>query len=143
MTGLGMTFGSLPAANALSSYLKHKAQTDPEYSEGAVKKFFRRYPELAAIGGAGAGLGLLTHRPIPTKLYNLVAGIGSHVEGAIPHVKHADFKDFALDTMIWPMALGGPHLTHKIVGSALDQATFAGLGRLSKRKGEAKINEEK
>jgi hypothetical protein len=138
--GLALTFGAPIATGVLSDYLQKKRMTDPEYQEGTVKSFIRKYKEPAQLLAAGAGLGLLTGRPIPTKLYNMGASGLKALEKAIPHAKMGSITDTALDTLIWPLAMGGPNLAHRLVGSVIDQTAFAGLKRLSNKRSKDKLS---
>ena len=134
------TFGGPLATGMLSDYLQKKRMTDPEYQEGDIKGFIRKYKEPAQLLTAAAGLGLLAKRPIPTKLYNMAATGLKSLENIIPHVKMGEISDFALDTLVWPLAMGGPHLAHRLAGSVVDQAMFEGIKRLSTKKNKDKLN---
>ena len=137
--GMAATFGAPIVTGLMSDYLQKKRMHDPEYQEGAVKSFIRKYKEPAQLLSSAVGLGLLTGRPIPTKLYNLASAGLKTIEKAIPHVKMGGISEFSIDTLVWPLAMGGPNLAHRLVGSAIDQTVFEGLKHLSNKRRKDKL----
>lgn len=126
--GAALAFGAPGLAYMMSNRLNKSMTEQPDYSEGKIKKFIRKYPEI--VGAIGAVEGLQTLRDKPGML-NYALKAKDFMRGLS---KTASAGDFLVDSMVWPLAMGGAHLPSRIVSSMLDQAVFTGSKKLLSKK---------
>ena len=127
--GLGRMFLGVPAVYMASGILQKSKNYHPDKEESKITRFIRRNPDI--IGAAVA-------------LDSVLAMSGKGTHGLIkkmPFIKKAsDAGDFAMDSMVWPLAFGGKGLMGRMVGGMVDQAVLAGSKKLlSKKKSQDKV----
>jgi hypothetical protein len=128
--GMSRIFLGVPATYISAGMLQKSKDLDPIKEENNIKKFIRQNPDI--IGAALAVDGLYS-----------MTGRGTH--GAIQAFKKmtkvAELSDFAMDSMVWPLAFGGKGLAARISGGLMDQVIVESSKKfLSKKRKEDKIN---
>lgn len=142
-------FLGVPMAYAASSLLQKHKELRPYDSEGSVRRFVRRYPDVvsgalivdALLSAKGKGTYGLARKA--KSLWTSAKGsmprlqkFGSALEDlgvSTPIEKTASVQDWMSSGLIWPLALGTRNLPGRIVGGLFDQAILDYGSKLLKR----------
>lgn len=130
-TSAALALGGLPIAYMASHHLNKHVREQPDYTEGKVKSFIRKYPEIAGIVGSAAGFEMLRDKSLVGKTLNLPFKVKDFV-GKLKKTGAA--MDTAADMLLWPLVMGPTRLPTRILSNVADQIIFAGSKKLLSNK---------
>jgi hypothetical protein len=137
-------FIGIPSVHMGSTLLQRHRRLHPYEEEGRIAKLIRKHPNLvsgvvladAMLATKGRGTYALTKHLGPAQK-SWLKGDGLKVaagvlddEGPDLFGKSADVSDYAVSSLVWPVAFGARNLPGRIVGSLFDQAALDAGGKL-------------
>ena len=138
--------GGTAGAYLLSSGLQKRYQSDPEYREGSVKKFFRKNPDIASglvafdaltglSGGGTTGLyrkAKTMANPVLKRFTKMAEDQNLSIEKQASDKSTNSTADRLSSSLVWPLAFGRIGAPTRVIGSLVDQGLIAGAGKLRK-----------
>jgi len=123
----------IPLAYMASGVLQKHRELNPYDSEGRIKSFVRRNPDvisgaliadamLSARGGGTHGLARKAGNVAKSYFTKAASALDSSEESSI--IKGASAHDFLSSGLIWPMATGKANLSGKVVSGLFDAAAL-------------------
>lgn len=153
-------FLGVPLAYMASGVLQKHRDISPYDSEGRIRSFIRRNPDIVSAGLIADAVLSAKGHPVSTRAlahragklfkrgsalelgndsgYSRSAALADKLYGT-DFSKLADAQDFLSSSVIWPLAIGKHNLPGRIVGGLFDQAVLETGSKLLEKREKAKL----